>query len=458
MPRKQTLVARRDLPIFIKQEPADCGSITNQLLNLPSIYPRPTPGAQGGATTKTQTESDFSYSTTDIKHEFEQSTPHDASFSGYELIQELEKPQVKRRLELDNETTVEGFKTPKPCKRRKSLAESPRGARSPLEKTRYDTSLGLLTKKFVGLLRSAPDGVVDLNKASEVLEVQKRRIYDITNVLEGINLIQKKSKNNIQWRGSANTFTSSGEPSIPQVTQISTASVDLHSDMADLRTKENVLDKLIANTTRQLRNMTEDSENARLAYVTYQDIRSLNSLREQTVIAIKAPPETRLEVPDPENNIQIWLKSTRGAIDVFLCPDDLPGDDSSSTGSDSTASANDGQDEVDGVQSSDLGHESNGDGTSKPTCSGGDKLSDRLNSIESIKQELFSEDSTSADETALLRNEISPLCGSSLLHTTTDQDMPFMQINPTFSLDEDYLFGVSENSFNELLDAYDLGF
>ncbi len=72
--------------------------------------------------------------------------------------------------------------------------------RSPLEKTRYDTSLGLLTKKFVGLLRSAPDGVLDLNKASEYLDVQKRRIYDITNVLEGINLITKKSKNNIQWK------------------------------------------------------------------------------------------------------------------------------------------------------------------------------------------------------------------------------------------------------------------
>ena len=42
--------------------------------------------------------------------------------------------------------------------------------------------------------------VVDLNRASQQLEVQKRRIYDITNVLEGINLIQKKSKNNIQWR------------------------------------------------------------------------------------------------------------------------------------------------------------------------------------------------------------------------------------------------------------------
>lgn len=33
--------------------------------------------------------------------------------------------------------------------------------------------------------------------------MQKRRIYDITNVLEGIGLIEKKSKNNIQWRGGA---------------------------------------------------------------------------------------------------------------------------------------------------------------------------------------------------------------------------------------------------------------
>lgn len=42
--------------------------------------------------------------------------------------------------------------------------------------------------------------ILDLNVAAESLGVQKRRIYDITNVLEGINLIRKKSKNNIQWR------------------------------------------------------------------------------------------------------------------------------------------------------------------------------------------------------------------------------------------------------------------
>lgn len=38
-------------------------------------------------------------------------------------------------------------------------------------------------------------------KAAELLEVkQKRRIYDITNVLEGIGLIEKESKNSIKWK------------------------------------------------------------------------------------------------------------------------------------------------------------------------------------------------------------------------------------------------------------------
>jgi hypothetical protein len=35
-----------------------------------------------------------------------------------------------------------------------------------------------------------------------------------------------------------------------------------------------------------------------LGYVTYQDIRSITSLQDQTVIAVKAPAETKLEVPE----------------------------------------------------------------------------------------------------------------------------------------------------------------
>ncbi|KAI8379193.1 E2F/DP family winged-helix DNA-binding domain-containing protein [Radiomyces spectabilis] len=69
---------------------------------------------------------------------------------------------------------------------------------------RYDSSLGLLTKKFIALLRSSAHGNLDLNRAAALLKVQKRRIYDITNVLEGIQLIEKNSKNHVQWIGHDN--------------------------------------------------------------------------------------------------------------------------------------------------------------------------------------------------------------------------------------------------------------
>jgi len=37
---------------------------------------------------------------------------------------------------------------------------------------RYDSSLSLLTKKFVSLLEGAEDGTIDLNKEAEMLEVR----------------------------------------------------------------------------------------------------------------------------------------------------------------------------------------------------------------------------------------------------------------------------------------------
>ena len=75
-------------------------------------------------------------------------------------------------------------------------------------KGRKENGLVELTKKFIDLLKEAPEQTLDLNKAVQELEVQKRRIYDITNVLEGIGLIEKKSKNNIQWKALGSSSTS----------------------------------------------------------------------------------------------------------------------------------------------------------------------------------------------------------------------------------------------------------
>ncbi|XP_056365304.1 transcription factor E2F2-like isoform X2 [Oenanthe melanoleuca] len=217
---------------------------------------------------------------------------------------------AKRKLDLEGPE----FRTPKGKGWTLVQIPSPRTPKSPGEKTRYDTSLGLLTKKFIHLLNESPDGVVDLNRAAEVLEVQKRRIYDITNVLEGIQLIRKKSKNHIQWMGTR-IFEDTAMVAKQQV---------LHGELAELARTERMLDQLMQDCALQIQQLADNETNQRLAYVTYQDLRAISSFQEQTVIAVKAPPETQLEVPDfSQENFQLHLKSTNGPIEVYLCPEEI---------------------------------------------------------------------------------------------------------------------------------------
>lgn len=63
-----------------------------------------------------------------------------------------------------------------------------------------ENSLGVLTKRFVEVAAGFPQGVVELNNVAALLGVSKRRMYDITNVLEGVNLIEKQNKNMILWK------------------------------------------------------------------------------------------------------------------------------------------------------------------------------------------------------------------------------------------------------------------
>ncbi|XP_052000232.1 transcription factor E2F3-like [Xyrauchen texanus] len=239
----------------------------------------------------------------------------------------LGRPPAKRRLALDDTDHLymtEGAKTPKTQNGTPlGILKGNKTPKSPAEKTRYDTSLGLLTKKFVELLAQSSDGVVDLNQASEILKVQKRRLYDITNVLEGVHLIKKKSKNNIQWMGC----------SLSDVGSVLSQRQTLSSEITQLVQEERRLDELIQSCTQEVKRMTESSPNQKFAYVTYQDLRHDRGLRDQTVIVVKAPSETKLVVPDPQEGLQMHLTSTKGPIDVFLCPDENPTDSPVKNGS-----------------------------------------------------------------------------------------------------------------------------
>ncbi|XP_036999178.2 transcription factor E2F1 [Artibeus jamaicensis] len=222
----------------------------------------------------------------------------------------LGRPPVKRRLDLE---TDHQYLAESSGPTRGRGRHPGKGVKSPGEKSRYETSLNLTTKRFLELLSHSADGVVDLNWAAEVLKVQKRRIYDITNVLEGIHLITKKSKNHIQWLGSHAAVGISGR--LEGLTQ----------DLQQLQENERQLDHLIHVCTTQLRLLSEDVDSQRLAYVTCQDLRSIADPAEQMVMVIKAPPETQLQAVDSSETFQISLKSKQGPIDVFLCPEESAG-------------------------------------------------------------------------------------------------------------------------------------
>lgn len=139
---------------------------------------------------------------------------------------------------------------------------------------RYDNSLGLLTRKFVSLLRDSPDSTLDLNQAASILAVQKRRIYDITNVLEGIGLIEKKGKNNVKWRrGSRSTSTSTsafslsssnkhlndGDEELSVENNKQQERIEFLRDRINrMKEEESKLDKHIGQIQELLREMSED--------------------------------------------------------------------------------------------------------------------------------------------------------------------------------------------------------
>lgn len=138
---------------------------------------------------------------------------------------------------------------------------------------------------------------------------KNRRIYDITNVLEGIGLIEKYSKNKIRWNG-AMPLTRFGNEEIQGVTEEIEREKErdqakeierLNEELMDIQREESWLDGMIGTVNHELNQMANDELYDQYAYVTYDDIKKINNVSEDkdcTLLAIRAPPGTKLEVPE----------------------------------------------------------------------------------------------------------------------------------------------------------------
>ncbi|KAI5638543.1 e2F/DP family winged-helix DNA-binding domain-containing protein [Phthorimaea operculella] len=181
---------------------------------------------------------------------------------------------------------------------------------------RYEKSLGLLTTRFVSLLQKAKDGVLDLKIATNLLAVrQKRRIYDITNVLEGIGLIEKRSKNSIQWKGAGPDTKAS---------DIGERVTKLRRQIGRLEEQERQIDQNIHYMEQSIKNILDDSDNEALSYVNEKDVKSC---LEGQVLVVEAPLGTQISVGKLNNkvpgpNFFLHLKSKEPVGVILLCDRD----------------------------------------------------------------------------------------------------------------------------------------
>ena len=198
------------------------------------------------------------------------------------------------------------------------------------KRLRQENSLGELTKNFIDCVKSKGLEQININEIVKKLKVKKRRIYDITNVLEGIGYIKKLGKNQIKWIKTdflkENIITNNEDS-------------NKINYFLELQKENEKLDSFLNEINLEFEKLSEKQETKQYSYVTYDDLKTLAENNNNKMIAIKAPLDTSIEIIDSKNikeninNIfiddkeiledlqkenQIFMESKNGEISVYV--------------------------------------------------------------------------------------------------------------------------------------------
>ena len=124
----------------------------------------------------------------------------------------------------------------------------------------------------------------------------------------GIGYIKKLAKNKIQWVKGELDLSEEEESEDDHIND-NTEKDNLEKDLQELISEENKIDNWMENIKSQLEKLTDNNEFKDYAYVTFDDIKALSLGEDINLIAIKAPPGTSLEIPDPEQIKSIYTQT-----------------------------------------------------------------------------------------------------------------------------------------------------
>jgi hypothetical protein len=146
-------------------------------------------------------------------------------------------------------------------------------------------SLVSLTQAFLKILTDADGGEVDLSIAEKTLKTTKRRLYDVINVLAGVNVVQRTGKSRVR-------LISSCPPE-----------VRVSADTRDYVEREREIDALLAVVDSELADLSESELFKRCAWVDADDADACAPDRAISLFALRGPPSMSIVVRDDETDI-----------------------------------------------------------------------------------------------------------------------------------------------------------
>lgn len=169
--------------------------------------------------------------------------------------------------------------------------------------TKQENSLAQLTQNFLNYIKKKGRINISINELVEDLKVKKRRIYDITNVLQGIGYLEKKGKNEILWIKDNNCINIQN----PNNNIISSYS-QLKQELDELKSQKENIEENMNKYREEFKLISQKNEFPKYGYITFDDITELSLNEKVNFMIIKAPKGTSINVIDDEESKKAYNK------------------------------------------------------------------------------------------------------------------------------------------------------
>ena len=173
-----------------------------------------------------------------------------------------------------------------------------------------ENSLCQLTKDFLEYIKKNRMVNININDLVKELSVKKRRIYDITNVLQGIGYIEKNGKNEFLW---TKTYKKKNQNS----NNLNTSN-SLNEYLSNYATLKNEIEKLkkedkeIEVTLNKFKDefniISKKQDFSKYSYITFNDISNLSKDDNLDFMVIKATKGTIINVIDDDESKKAYSK------------------------------------------------------------------------------------------------------------------------------------------------------